>query len=292
MFEDGARDVVNNKRLRHNNIYFVLSIKDGKASISWRVKTVKTNVGGVYSNTRGEGQMSADHARTWLQNTLGFSEDQILVTNGVMRGIQDQTVYGVTNLACSAICEDIFGFITLSRQAGKGVEYHEAWHYVNLLLHNRKRRIKIYQEYQKQHPELKNASMKEIEEAMAEDFKSYMIGIENEGFSARIKRFFKNMKELIKTFVGKQDVVYQAYERIRRGKYAKAEMDKASVEEFKVNFPGGVFFEIPGLTENQTSKFKAINNYHQYYKCAKMLCNMMLDGLDLSSVDKVKNLSS
>lgn len=85
--------------------------------------------------------------------------------------------------------------------------------------------------------------------------------------------------------------MYQAYEKIRKGKYKGAQMDDASIEEFKRNYPDGVFFDIPGLSEDKITNFKHIQDYHQFYKCAKVLCNMVMEGLDLSSVSKVQNYS-
>lgn len=118
-----------------------------------------------------------------------------------------------------------------------------------------------------------------------------MLGFENKSWSARIKRFFKNIKQIVKAFFGRPDVIYQAYKNIKNGKYVGAKLDPQSVEEFKKNFPGGVYFEIPGLTDDQVTKFTNIQNYHQYYQCAKLLCNKVMEGLDLSSVSKLKNYS-
>jgi hypothetical protein len=35
-----------------------------------------------------------------------------------------------------------------------------------------------------------------------------MFGFEDKSWSARIKRFFKNIKQIVKTFFGKPDIVY------------------------------------------------------------------------------------
>lgn len=177
-FRKDARETINAyKNLKEFCVY--VCVKNGEAFVSIEPKGKEMTVRGVYSTEKGEGKLDASEARTWLQNTLGFSQDQIIVTNGVMRGIGNQRVYGVTNVACSSILDEIFGTMVLSKKGGKGVEYHEAWHYVNLLLHNKARRLRIYKEYQSKHPELKNASMREIEEALAEDFKTYMLGIQD-----------------------------------------------------------------------------------------------------------------
>ena len=278
------------KKFKGFNVF--LHVKDdGTAFLTIDFQTKPTTVSGVYSQKRGKGSIDTKSAKTWLQTTLGLSDDQVLVTNGIMKGLRNETVYGVTNLACSSIVDSVYGFITLSKKSGKGLEYHEAWHYVNLLLHNRAMRMKIYEDYRSKHKELKGAKLQDIEESLAEDFRSYMLGFEDKSWSARIKRFFKNIKQIVKTFFGKPDIVYQAYKNIKNRKYVGAKLDQESINEFKINYPNGVYFEIPGLTNDQITKFTYIQNYHQYYQCAKLLCNKVMEGLDLSSVSKLKNYS-
>lgn len=278
------------KKFKGFNVF--LHVKDdGTAFLTIDFQTKPTTVSGVYSQKRGKGSIDTKSAKTWLQTTLGLSDDQVLVTNGIMKGLHNETVYGVTNLACSSIVDSVYGFITLSKKSGKGLEYHEAWHYVNLLLHNRTMRMKIYEDYRSKHKELKDAKLQDIEESLAEDFRSYMLGFEDKSWSARIKRFFKNIKQIVKTFFGKPDIVYQAYKNIKNRKYVGAKLDQESINEFKRNYPDGVYFEIPGLTDDQVTKFTNIQNYHQYYQCAKLLCNKVMEGLDLSSVSKLKNYS-
>lgn len=289
--DDASMKVFNGyKKLNRFNIFLHVK-EDGTAQLTIDFQIKPTKVGGVYSEKRGKGKIDTQSAKTWLQTALGLSDDQVLVTNGVMRGLHNEKVYALTNIACSQIVDSVYGFITLSKKGGAGLEYHEAWHYVNLLLHNKSMRSKIYEKYRASHPELKGATFKQIEECLAEDFRSYMLGFENKSWSARIKRFFKNIKQIVKAFFGKPDVIYQAYKNIKNGKYVGAKLDPQSVEEFKINFPNGVYFEIPGLTDDQVTKFTNIQNYHQYYQCAKLLCNKVMEGLDLSSVSKLKNYS-
>ena len=289
---DGASMKVFNAYKKFKGFNVFLHVKeDGTAQLTIDFQTKPTKVGGVYSQKRGKGKIDIPSAKTWLQTALGLSDDQVLVTNGVMRGLHNEKVYALTNIACSQIVDSVYGFITLSKKGGIGLEYHEAWHYVNLLLHNRTMRSKIYEKYRSAHPELKGATFREIEEYLAEDFRSYMLGFEDKTWSARIKRFFKNIKQIVKAFFGKPDVIYQAYKNIKNGKYAGAKLDPQSVEEFKLNFPDGVYFVIPGLTNDQVTKFTNIQNYHQYYQCAELLCNKVMEGLDLSSVSKLKNYS-
>lgn len=277
------------KAFKGFNVYISIH-DDNTAGIYIDNQQKATTVSGVYSKEGGDSTVDTESAKAWLQTKLGLSDKQILVTEALLQVATNESVYGAVRLAVSAINDEIFGYVQLSKQGNKGLEYHEAWHYVNLLLHNRAARVKIYEEYRSRHPELKGAKFKEIEESLAEDFKSYMLGYEDKSWSARIKRFFKYAKNVLFSLVGKSDIIYDTYRRIRNGKYKGAKLDNKSIEEFQTNYPDGVYFEIPGLTEGQ-SEFKYISNYHQYYQCAKMLCNKVMEGLDLTSVDKIKNYS-
>nr|DAN22302.1 MAG TPA_asm: hypothetical protein [Bacteriophage sp.] len=89
-----------------------------------------------------------------------------------------------------SVNEAVFLF---SNEAGEGVEYHEAWHYVNLLLHTERTRNAIYQAYCEKHPEFKNRKFREVEEALAEDYRKYAIMRNGKDIGNTIKRWFNNV---------------------------------------------------------------------------------------------------
>nr|DAS39562.1 MAG TPA: F/Y rich C-terminus [Caudoviricetes sp.] len=69
-----------------------------------------------------------------------------------MRSIDGVEVFGVTQVVVDKIAEEMVGMFQLSREGGSGLHYHEAWHYVNLLMHDGKTREDIYRSYIKSHP--------------------------------------------------------------------------------------------------------------------------------------------
>jgi len=118
-----------------------------------------------------------------------------------------------------------------SKRAGKGIGYHEAWHYVNLLLNNPATRQKIYKDYVEHHKKYKGAKYKDIEEAMAEDFRRYVQMMDGTGLSSRIKRFFNNILDFL--FAARKTTeTRMIFEAIRSGKAKGMRIDPESLKEF------------------------------------------------------------
>ena len=94
--------------------------------------------------------------------------------------------------------------ITLFSQAGNrdfSTLYHEAWHGFTQLLLTLEQKKELYDETRKLVPSLKNASDKDVEEYLAEDFRNYMM---KEGSSivkgAKRKNIFKKIWDILKAF--------------------------------------------------------------------------------------------
>ena len=120
-----------------------------------------------------------------------------IVENAIFKSASSgEEVYGLVNLSLNAL-NDLSADIRLSSKAGKGVHYHEAWHYVNLLMHDANERAILYKEYEDLHPELKGKMYKDIEEAMAEDFRAYMEMRTSYAPSSIINRLWDDIKTLI-----------------------------------------------------------------------------------------------
>lgn len=247
---------------------------------------------GVFSTERGQGTVNVQQGREWLSSALGLSPEQIIVTNGVERAASESIVYGATRIATNVITGELFPYVTFSRQAGSGVDYHEAFHLVNLLLHNPKTREKIYEEWVKKHPEDKSLPVREIEEHIAEDFRYYMLGYDDNQKSPRLLRFFKNIGTFLRTFFTHGKVITNLYRAIRKGKYRGQKLDPESVQEFQRVYNNGASFEIPGVPNSKIKKFKTISDYHTYYECASQILNLMISGLDMSTTERIAGITN
>lgn len=247
---------------------------------------------GVFSTFKGEGKIDVTKAKSWLQSALGLEPDQIIVVNGLVRAVSDKDVYAATKWAVNTVTNEIYPYIVLSRQSGEGNEYHEGWHMVNLVLHNSAMRDKMYEEWARIHPESKGRTKKQIEEEMAEDFKAYMLGYDDNAKSPRIIRFFKNIITFIRTYRTKGKILSRVYNDIRKGRYKGEKLDQATLREFKENYPHGANFDVPGVPKSKLQKFKTISDYHDYYECANQIMNIILSNIDLSTVERIQNITS
>lgn len=257
------------------------------------VKSRLSGVTGVFSKEKGKGKLNTDRARQWLNKTLGLSESQVIITNGLIRASQNELAYGVLNLSLDTLDKVRDGIITLSTQGGRGLHYHEAWHYVNLLLHNKYQRLNIYKDYVSKHPELKTAKFSEIEEAIAEDFRKYMEVQDGTGLTNKIKKLFTNILDFINKSRNK-DILRTVFKRIKNGDYSNLKLDRDSVIEFEKRFPDGVpqtEFYIPGTRGSDISKFKGITDYSTFYKCGRSLANKLLNDYSLSTPDDIRSIN-
>lgn len=257
-----------------------------------RQQGLVSGVFGVYSTKRGEGTIDTEKSKQWLRNTLGLDEDQMIVVNAIHRAASDKIAYGLTDISANAITGEIQGTIFLSRESGLGNEYHEAFHYVNLLLHNRFTRQKIYDVWRKSHKDQAHLDDSSIEEELAEDFKAYMLKYDRNERSPKLIRFFRNILTFVQTFLTHKREIRKLYNDIRNGKYKGVKIDPLSANEFKNKYPEGKPFEIPGVSQKQIGKFKSIQDYQTYYAVAKSLTNSIISKMQIQDIQSVRNVNS
>lgn len=257
-----------------------------------RQQGLVSGVFGVYSTERGEGTIDTKKSKQWLRDTLGLDEDQMIVVNAIHRSVSDTIAYGLTDISANAITGEIQGTIFLSKQSGLGNEYHEAFHYVNLLLHNRFTRQKIYDAWRKSHKDQAHLDDSSVEEELAEDFKAYMLKYDRNERSPKLIKFFRNILTFVQTFLTHKREIRKLYNDIRNGKYKGAKIDPLSANEFKHEYPEGKPFEIPGVSQKQIGKFKSIQDYQTYYAVAKSLTNSIISKMQIQDIQSVRNVNS
>jgi ribonuclease HI len=112
--------------------------------------------------------------------------------------------------------------VILTHGALKGTGYHEAWHVFSQMFLTKSEKRRLYNEVRSKNTKLKNASNKEIEEYLADDFMNFRI----KGVSELLnmppirKNFFQKIWELLKNlFFGKVNIE-KLYSDLRRGNFA------------------------------------------------------------------------
>lgn len=282
--------------------YAILDLyKNGKAKVQIRRDSDFSNwqnpVTGVFSNKiGGSGTFDFDKARKWLSETLGIDEDNIVLTKAIMRSMTNDDVFGLTNVALDRIAGEVTGYMKFSEYADSGIEYHEAWHYVNLLIHDKETRNRIYKSYLKNHKNLNKpgVKIKDIEEAMADDFKLYMEGFFDKSTAGKIRRLFRNILDFL--IVSRRKSEYRiAYKAIANGEYSSSKLDKESVREFQNRYKQGVFsvqHNIPGLSKKELDAMTNVQSYQDIFDGTNAVLNRVFSTLDLTSPKKMKSVAS
>ena len=269
-----------------------LRVWDDNGKYNWNLTAIKSEfitnakqflpVTGVFSTFRHKGKLDVNRAKEWLHETLGIDPNSVFVTNGILRGCNDEIAYGAMNASIDALGK-VTGNFTLSsaKGSGRGVHFHEAWHFVNLLMHTEQERVALYKLYLQKHPELNKPSTKyqDIEEAMAEDFRKYAEMREGLGLHNKIKRFFNGVLEFI-GLGNKKDMLRMVFDSIMNGEYTKLKIDTKSYYEFVKRFPNGINqtdWYIDGVKQDKLNKLQGISSYREFYETGEALAHMMLD---------------
>lgn len=273
--------------------------KDGKYTYAVGTQSVqplsetKSFFTGVYSAIKGslrrKGSVNIDDARKWLKETLGINEYNVIVSNAAIRGAVGEA-YGVTTVAIDAITGELVGRIGLSTIEGsKDVHFHEAWHYVNLLLHDKKQRYVIYDEYVKTHKELRKPGItyKQVEEAMAEEFLEYMAGKLDNSLLGKVKRFFRNAMDYINLVLDRKRY-RQIFEKINQGEYKNANLNNQAIQEFLMNYEIGankITYDVSGFTKEQLDKLTHIDTHQELFEGIDTIVNYSMIKANLQTIE-------
>lgn len=251
-----------------------------------------SSITGVYSTQKQHGKMDSDKTRAWIHKKLGIPTENIVVTSGILRGCSNEKVYGCMQVAVDELTGDIMPTFTFSSQAGRGIGYHESWHYVNLLVNNKATREKIYDEYVKKHPKLKNAPNKKVEELIAEEFRRYMEMMDGSNFTSRLKRLFNNILDFLFA-ARKKTEMRQIFNAIRDGRAKGEPLDPESLKEFEASYNNIVFnkIKIPGYNTDVTTNLPGINSYKDFYDASLAIGMGVINYYNLTTVDQVEKAS-
>lgn len=249
---------------------------------------------GAFSKTHGgHGTLNIEHARNWISSRLGIDKSRINVLNGLLKSMSSGEAYGVTTVISSVLANKVVGMMAFNDQADAGIEYHEAWHYVSLLLSDPKTRRRIYDAYAKAHNfKTGQYKYKEIEEMMADDFMNYVQRAEDKSIIGSVKRFFNDVAAFL--FASQDKKAYrQVYKDIVAGKYKAVEMDPQSLQEFAKFYQNKVFqikHGVLGYSKKQVDSYKHIDTAAELYAGAEAFQNRLFTAFDVSTVQKINKL--
>ena len=244
---------------------------------------------GLTSQVKGKGKLNVDEARQWLQDKLGIDKSDIVTSEAVFRMANAPQVYGALKVCMDRLSGDTAARIFLSEQSGQGVEFHEGFHYVSQLLINDKLREQVYQDYVKQYPYLKDASKQEVEEALAEEFRQYMLNETKPSIAYRIKKLFNVILKVL-GITRNGDLVRTLFNKIRKGEFSKYKPSKYTLEDFEKRFGGALYYYVPGVEDKELKKMASIADATTFYAVVDSLNATVMDTFNISSIEDLQSL--
>lgn len=244
---------------------------------------------GLTSQVKGEGKLNVDEARQWLQDKLGIDKSDVVTSEAVFRMANAPQVYGALKVCMDRLSGDTAARIFLSEQSGQGVEFHEGFHYVSQLLINDKLREQVYQDYVKQYPYLKDASKQEVEEALAEEFRQYMLNETKPSIAYRIKKLFNVILKVL-GITRNGDLVRTLFNKIRKGEFSKYKPSKSTLEDFEKRFGGALYYYVPGVEDKELKKIASIADATTFYAVVDSLNATVMDTFNISSIEDLQSL--
>lgn len=209
----------------------------------------------------------------WFRNKLGLPEDSLHI-------VEDAIALGGNEYAMGLVRKDS---TILWKGAERGTLYHEAFHRISLLTISPKERKKIYEFYRNRTGFV--GSDKQVEEALAEDFRQYMLNKVDPELNL-LKRAWKAIKNFISKWVWRTDTsIDNIFNRIDSGYYNRSKQDSAAVNEFLAAYKGaGAPFKVRG------HKFKNINNT-QFKETVNSLVGALFTLNNVRLRDDLQNLN-
>lgn len=244
---------------------------------------------GLTSQVKGEGKLNVDEARQWLQDKLGIDKSDVVTSEAVFRMANAPQVYGALKVCMDRLSGDTAARIFLSEQSGQGVEFHEGFHYVSQLLINDKLREQVYQDYVKQYPYLKDASKQEAEEALAEEFRQYMLNETKPSIAYRIKKLFNVILKVL-GITRNGDLVRTLFNKIRKGEFSKYKPSKSTLEDFEKRFGGALYYYVPGVEDKELKKIASIADATTFYAVVDSLNATVIHTFNISSIEDLQSL--
>lgn len=244
---------------------------------------------GLTSQVKGEGKLNVEQAKQWLQDKLGIDKSDIVTSEAIFRMANAPQVYGALKVCMGRLSGDIAARIFLSEQSGQGVEFHEGFHYVSQLLINDKLREQVYQDYVKQYPYLRDASKQEVEEALAEEFRQYMLNETRPSIAYRVKKLFNTILKVL-GITRNGDLVRTLFNKIRKGEFSKYKPSKSTLEDFEKRFGGTLYYYVPGVEDKELKKIASIADATTFYAVVDSLNATVMDTFNISSIEDLQSL--
>lgn len=154
--------------------------------------------------------------------------DRVIVVNGLIKTVDEQ------GNPIEAYGHFRDGVLYISSQSPEGTAYHEAFHYVTDMLLNDADRNILFKEAKDRYGDFSEI---ELEEKLAEDFRDFMNGFDDTSLVGRLRSFFRNLRHLVKSLIGRETYLDNLFFDIYKNKYNhQKEVYSPEVDPFERQF--------------------------------------------------------
>lgn len=220
-------------------------------------------------------------AKKWLQKKLGLTDEQVEVTDGVIREFANgSAVYGIARA----------DGIAISNKAIEGVQYHEAWHRVSLLMLDKDTRNKLYDEFRKQNDQYSNLNNKQLEEVIADRFMDYMLNDKESTLRYYINKIFRNIKKFLHINSNIDPTnLNKIFDAIKYGDFSNYQLNEESLKDFLDSYTDGAYYKVGPNKDITLKHFPTLQDFHSALDSLKA-CLFIANGAKY--ISDVQNLSN
>lgn len=227
----------NVEKIKTNDGSIVYKLKDGKYTKLFEKNDININGKNISLNVLNVSSKEIEKARKWVNDRFGtaisFNIVSNLISNGMYGAVSNAAIYLDENSDVNDVYHESFEIVF-----NNVLDDSEQQKFVNEVLSNKKyedefKRLKSTDRY-------KNASDKTIAlELMADEFKEYMVGVNNLKDESFIKRIFNKLKEYIKNFFkslfNNEDSLEELFHKVSNGSFNNIKNYTQATRPFELN---------------------------------------------------------
>jgi hypothetical protein len=148
--------------------------------------------------------------------------NRALIGNEELQFIKDRFGDAVLNHMAKAVNSEAWGYwkngaITLFSDTVAGVGYHEAWHHFSQMFLTREQKTALYREARRRNPYLKEASDKQVEEFLADDFRDFKEKGTILGEAPKTRNIFQKILDFLRYLFTGNKTLEQYYNDLNTG---------------------------------------------------------------------------
>lgn len=219
-------------------------------------------IGNIFNFNQSDGKEPLFRNILFSENPLDFQQAKSWLENNLPKAFHEnieQVIGLIAGRKGGAVLNG--GKILLSNLAGEGTEYHEAWHIVTQFLLSGNKRKDLYNEYRDR---VNNYELSdyEVEEQLAEEFRTYVMLNGNYEIPSIQKNIFQKILDFIKSLIGlsKEKNIEDVFNKINSGGFVNSQVLTTELQSM-LGSEGNISFE--SALENNVFSAELISSFNE-----------------------------